>query len=161
MMIGKYLLLGTNLGDKKVNIFNAKQALSKVCTIKRQSALYETSAWGKTDQPSFYNQVLEIDTHLSAQELLIHILALETELGRIRYEKWGERIIDIDILYYDNNVIKEDELHVPHPGIADRKFTLIPLVELAAEFINPELGKSNKELLAQLHDTSEVKKVVQ
>ncbi|QSE99422.1 2-amino-4-hydroxy-6-hydroxymethyldihydropteridine diphosphokinase [Fulvivirga lutea] len=160
-MIGKYLLLGTNLGDKKANIYNAHQALSKVCTIKRKSALYETAAWGKTDQPSFYNQIVEIETNLNAEELLSQILAIETKLGRIRFEKWGERVIDIDILYYDDLTVNKDELQIPHPGIADRKFTLVPLVELAADLINPSTGLSNKEMLEKLHDTSKVEKVVQ
>lgn len=158
-MYGKYLLLGSNLGDKKSNLEVACEYLSKLGRITMMSSIYVTPPWGKTDQPEFYNQVLSINTTLSAQDLLAEIMNIEKLMGRVRHEKWGERLIDIDILYYEDLIIENEDLIVPHPGIPDRKFTLIPLVELAPDFINPVTNKSNKLMLDELHDQSVITKL--
>ncbi len=159
MTYGQYLLLGTNLGDKLANLERAKKAISKVVCILSTSSVYETAAWGVTDQPSFYNQVLKVNSKLDPEVLLQHLLQIETDMGRMRYEKWGPRVIDIDILYLDNMIIQINNLQVPHPGIIDRKFTLVPLVELAPDFIHPLNGMSNEELLINIKDDSKIKKL--
>ena len=161
MIEGIFLLLGSNLGDKKKLLNTACSEINKqVGQIVRRSSLYETAAWGKTDQPSFLNQVVEVVSGLSAEEILTRINQIEQQLGRVRMEKWGARIIDIDILYYAYDIIKTEKLAVPHPGIPDRRFTLAPLVEIAPDFVHPVLKKTNTELLAICPDTLEVKKIV-
>jgi 2-amino-4-hydroxy-6-hydroxymethyldihydropteridine diphosphokinase len=160
MTSGIYLLLGTNLGDRNSNLTNAKQGISSFSNIITQSSIYETKAWGKLDQPSFYNQVIEIETKLAPPDLLFEILNIEKKLGRVRYEKWGIRIIDIDILYFGGLVFENSDLKIPHPGIPDRRFTLEPLSEIAPDFIHPVLKKSNIELLNKTSDQLEVNKLV-
>jgi 2-amino-4-hydroxy-6-hydroxymethyldihydropteridine diphosphokinase len=159
MTDGIYLLLGTNLGDKNFNLQSAIITISSFAEIVNQTAVYETAAWGKTDQPSFYNQVIEIKTKLSPQMLLAELLKTEQTLGRIRHEKWGERLIDIDILYYGEAIVNQEGLIIPHPGIPDRKFTLVPLCEIAADFVHPVLDKTNEVMLNELHDQLSVKKL--
>jgi len=160
MIDGIYLLLGTNLGDKKYNLSQAKALINKqVGVIINQSNTYETAAWGITEQPSFLNAVIEIKSELTPEQMLLKINEIEAEMGRVRKEKWGERLIDIDILYYQHQIHTSDELQIPHPGIPYRRFTLIPLVELNAEFIHPVLNKTNQQLLEQCEDSLEVKKV--
>ena len=129
-------------------------------TVIQKSALYETAAWGKTNQPSFYNQVLEVKSSLSPEEILLAINTIEAELGRVRKEKWGERIIDIDILYYGKKLINSDQLTIPHPGIPDRRFTLVPLVEIAPSFVHPTQKKTNQQLLNECIDPLEVEKII-
>jgi len=159
MIEGLYLLLGTNLGDKKLQLERARNAVSEeIGTISTASSIYETAAWGKTDQPSFLNQVLQVRTELTPTEILYKINAIEEELGRIRVEKWGERQIDIDILYYDGSIIDTKDLQIPHPGIPDRRFTLVPLVEIAADFKNPVLNMTNRDLLENCPDSLKVNK---
>lgn len=157
---GVYLLLGTNLGNKKENLEKALQLIdSRAGTVVSRSSFYETAAWGYKDQPSFFNMVAEISTHLSPQLLLTEINAIEKEMGRIRYEKWKERTIDIDILYYNGIILDMPELIIPHPGIPLRRFTLVPLVETAPDFIHPSLHMTQKELLEVCPDQLEVKKI--
>ncbi|UII29498.1 2-amino-4-hydroxy-6-hydroxymethyldihydropteridine diphosphokinase [Fulvivirga maritima] len=159
-MEGIYLLLGSNLGDKKNMLEQARKLIShEIGTIIKASALYETAAWGKEDQPSFYNQVVEVKSTLSAADILSQIQKIETDLGRVRLEKWGSRVIDIDILYYHDAVINDENLSVPHPGIPDRKFTLEPLVEIAPNYIHPVLKVSNQELLIKCSDSLDVKRI--
>ena len=159
-MKGKYLLLGSNLGNKKINLSTARDHISKsVGAILRTSSLYKSEAWGITEQPSFLNQVLQIETILNPQQLLKEILNIELKMSRIRNGKWKERIIDIDILYYDDIVIEETSLTVPHPEIPNRKFTLIPLCEIAPEEIHPILNISNTEILKNTADILKVEKI--
>lgn len=155
-----YILLGANLGDSLQQISLAKQNLSeKLGDLVQASSLYESAAWGVEDQPSFLNQVLHYTTPHHPETCLDICQAIENELGRVRTLKWGARIIDIDILYYNNDIIATERLTVPHPYIQDRKFTLEPLVEIAANFIHPTLNKSQYELLSSCEDPLAVEKL--
>lgn len=152
-----YILLGTNLGDRIAQLNSALDALEgSIGKIKKFSTIVETAAWGVEDQPSFLNQVIEIKTSLNPIEALEICQHIENQLGRVRTEKWGARVIDIDILYYENDQINLPNLQIPHPYIQDRRFTLIPLVQIAPEYIHPILKKSNKELLAVCTDPLDV-----
>lgn len=160
MINGIFLLLGGNLGDTLKIFEEVEQALiSNDVEIVKKSSLYKTAAWGKTDQPDFFNQVLEVKTFLQADALLKIILKIEQQIGRTRVEKWGPRIIDIDILYYHQNIIDNKDLQVPHPEIANRKFSLLPLCEIAGDFIHPGYKKSQQWLLAHCKDNLPVLKI--
>jgi 2-amino-4-hydroxy-6-hydroxymethyldihydropteridine diphosphokinase len=155
-----YLLLGTNLGDRKRNLEQAIELLEvKGLKIKGRSSIYETAAWGFVDQPSFYNQALEAMTDYSPKELLLIVKSVENEMGRIKKEKWQERLIDIDILFYNDMIVNDEHLVIPHPEMQNRKFALIPLVELTANQIHPVLRKTTMELLDECEDKLEVKLV--
>ncbi|WP_299456930.1 2-amino-4-hydroxy-6-hydroxymethyldihydropteridine diphosphokinase [uncultured Microscilla sp.] len=155
-----YLLLGTNLGDKTQNLYTATQMLaSQAGVVQKHSAIYETMPWGIPDQPVFYNQVLVIDTSLEVRELLRVTQSIEVAMGRQKYRKWGERLIDIDILYYGQMMLESEDLNVPHSQIALRRFTLTPLVEIAPLLVHPALRLTQTQLLAQCPDKLEVKKV--
>lgn len=139
------------------NLDRAKELIvSNGITIKKESQIYETAAWGNEDQEAFLNQVIEIETKKSPQRLLQITQLIENEMGRVRYEKWGKRLIDIDILYFDDLIFQENDLSLPHPGIADRRFTLVPLVEIASEMVHPVLEKTQAELLSVCEDQLEV-----
>ncbi|ADR21081.1 2-amino-4-hydroxy-6-hydroxymethyldihydropteridine diphosphokinase [Marivirga tractuosa] len=156
-MEGIFLLLGSNLGNRLNSLIQANEALEeKGIKVLNKSSVYETAAWGKTDQQAFLNQVVKVDTSLEPAALLNVILEIELELGRVRKIKWGERLIDIDILYFHNYLCEADDLSIPHPGIPDRRFTLIPLVELCPDFLHPKLKVSQKELLANCEDNLDV-----
>lgn len=156
-MSGIYLLLGSNIGRRLKNLDRAKELIvSNGITIKKESQIYETAAWGNEDQEAFLNQVIEIETKKSPQRLLQITQLIENEMGRVRYEKWGKRLIDIDILYFDDLIFQENDLSLPHPGIADRRFTLVPLVEIASEMVHPVLEKTQAELLSVCEDQLEV-----
>ena len=159
-MKGKYLILGSNIGDR---ISNIETAVNKIRTnvgeVVRASSIYLTEPWGHKEQAAFYNQVVEIKTELDAFETLNKLLAIEESMGRVRKKKWAERIIDIDILYFDDQVISQENLSIPHPGIPDRRFVLIPLCELIPDHIHPVLNVSNTDLLKVTKDHLGVKKV--
>ncbi len=150
-----FLLLGSNIGNKKEVIITAiRQINSKAGYVVQTSALYETAPWGIEDQDLFLNAVVEIETELSASALLTTILGIEQQLGRTRLvPKNGPRIIDIDILLYADEVINADDLTVPHPAMAQRRFTLVPMVEIAKDYIHPVLHKTISELLEECPDT--------
>lgn len=155
-----FLLLGTNLGDRSGNLTRAKQKIiDKAGKILTFSSLYSTAAWGNVTQPDFYNQIVEIETILEPHPLLETLLEIEKDMGRVRAEKWGPRVIDIDILFFDQHVIGSPSLTVPHPGIPDRKFTLVPLDELAPEFRHPVSKKTVRTLLIECKDQSHVEKL--
>ena len=155
-----YLLLGSNLGNSKSYIAAALSEIeAKLGRIVKSSSLYQTASWGKHDQPDFLNQVIELKTMLSPQDLLSGILSIEADMGRKRVEKWGSRIIDIDILLYEDQIINEPDLSIPHPYLAFRRFCLMPLCEIAPEFMHPLLGKNIQELLLELSDDLLVKKL--
>ena len=159
-MKGKYLILGSNIGDR---ISNIETAVNKIRTnvgeVVRASSIYLTEPWGHKEQAAFYNHVVEIKTELDAFETLNKLLAIEESMGRVRKKKWAERIIDIDILYFDDQVISQENLSIPHPGIPDRRFVLIPLCELIPDHIHPVLNVSNTDLLKVTKDHLGVKKV--
>lgn len=155
-----YLLLGSNLSDPKQQIDFAKNQLEiYIGKIKKQSSLYQTAAWGKRDQPDFYNQVVIIETPLTASPVLKYIFQIENSMGRIRSEKNAPRLIDIDILFYNNDIIDTEQLSVPHPAIPLRRFVLIPLNELSPLMIHPVLHSSIHELLVTCTDELDVKKI--
>lgn len=155
-----YLLLGSNLGDSRKYIQDALNSISEqVGQLKGSSSLYQTASWGKEDQPDFINQVVVVETKLIPQQLLENILVIETKLGRERVDKWGSRTIDIDLLFYGNRVIQEDNLVVPHPFLHQRRFTLMPLVELNPQFIHPVFNQTIKELYEKLEDNLSVLKL--
>lgn len=157
-MKGVFLLLGTNLGNKTSNLQTAVDLLrEQELTIVDYSSIYESAPWGDENQGWFLNMVLRIDTFLSPDELLRVCLKTEEQMGRKRLKKWGERIIDIDILYYDNLTQTNSELTIPHPGIAMRKFTLLPLQEIAAKEIHPLLNMNQTELTEICPDELECK----
>ncbi len=155
-----YLLLGSNMGNSKKQLATAQKHIAKkMGTIIRQSKLYQTAAWGNTDQPDFLNQVIVVNSLLIPKECIHKILSIEKEMGRIRTKKNAPRIIDIDILYFNKEVIDSKTLVVPHPALQDRRFVLIPLNELSPGFIHPVLGKTNHQLLLNCRDTLNVKKI--
>jgi 2-amino-4-hydroxy-6-hydroxymethyldihydropteridine diphosphokinase len=155
-----YVLLGSNLGDRQQNFEQARKLISlQAGNITRQSAVYQTLAWGNTDQPAYLNQVLEIQTELSPQMLLQKINEIEKEMGRERRVRWEPRLIDIDILYFNSLVIETESLTIPHPQIAFRRFTLVPLAEIAPDYLHPVLQQTNLQLLQNCPDTLEVRKV--
>lgn len=151
------LLLGTNLGDRNFNLETALLKISQgIGQVEQKSSVYETQAWGKEDQGPYLNQVLLVSTSLPAEELMQKILELESDMGRVRSGKWEPRIIDIDILFFDNEVIHVPGLDVPHPHLHERKFTLVPLAELIPHYIHPEIGKSVGQLLREVDDPLDV-----
>ena len=128
--------------------------------IIRSSSIYETAAWGKTDQDDFLNRVIMLQTPLSAPQLLEALLAIEQQMGRERTEKWAPRTIDLDILFYNDEIVELPGLTIPHPFLHERLFTLIPLAELVPEFVHPLIKVPVKLLIASTIDRSAVKKVV-
>lgn len=156
-MTGIYLLLGTNLGNKLKNLEKVIELLvANRIAIRRESSIYETAAWGIEDQPSFLNQVIEIETSKTPEKLLELLQEIELKMGRIREVKWGERLIDIDILYFGDTIIDQENLKIPHPEIQNRKFTLQPLVEINPELVHPVLKKTQKVLLEECNDSLDV-----
>ena len=156
MKNGVYLLLGSNLGKQEENLSLARQSIQVISPIRTESSIYETQAWGNTRQPDFLNQVIQISFKRSPRELLGQLQEIENKMGRSRTEKWGPRIIDIDILFFEQLVLNETDLIIPHPGIALRRFTLLPLAEIAPEFIHPTLIKNCNQLLKECTDPSGV-----
>ena len=156
-----YLLLGGNLGDREANLKSAIELLNdKIGHVIAISSLYETAAWGKTNQPSFLNQAVSLETRLTALEVLERALSIEQEVGRVRKDKWGERLIDIDLILFGNEIINiPDKLQVPHPHMQDRKFVMEPLAEIAPEVIHPLLGETMLDICRNITDPLEVKKL--
>ncbi len=149
-----YLLLGSNEGRRQLNIAEACTLIALKCgTITKYSSLYETAAWGLTNQQSFINQCIIINTNLRPENLLSALKEIEKQVGRIETIKWGPRIIDIDILFYSTEIINTPSLKIPHPLLHQRRFTLVPLNEIAGSFIHPVLKKSIPQLLEECADT--------
>lgn len=154
-----YLLLGSNIGKSEANLQRAKNHIEKrIGKIIRVSSVYSSQAWGKKDQPDFLNQVLIVDNQLNAEETMKTILSIEQKMGRERNQKNEPRIIDIDILFYEKQIINTSLLVVPHPLIQERNFVLTPLNEISPQFIHPVLNKSIHNLLIACKDHLTVKK---
>lgn len=153
------ILLGGNIGDRLQNLQQAAENIEKfIGKIVARSSVYETAAWGNLDQAFFLNQVLEIETQISASSLLRKLLAIEANMGRIRTKKNEPRIIDLDILFYNSFVINLPHLQVPHPQLQNRRFVLEPLNEIASDFIHPTLHQTVHQLLMVCLDPLDVKK---
>ena len=154
-----YLLLGSNSGDMTTILSQARLMIEReVGDIDDQSSFYKTEPWGMASESWFINQVIRINTKLSPVELLNALLSIEMKLGRVRNANFAliDRTLDIDILYYDAIIYEDSNLTVPHPRLHLRQFTLLPLCEIAPEYINPKLTLTNQELLAQSEDNSKV-----
>jgi 2-amino-4-hydroxy-6-hydroxymethyldihydropteridine diphosphokinase len=157
-----HLLIGGNLGNRKENLSKAVSLIKEQCgALTRSSSIYETEAWGITDQPSFLNQALEISTSLNARQLMRKVLQIEEEMGRVRKEKLGPRIIDIDILLFENEIHDLRFLKIPHPEMQNRRFVLVPLAEINSTLQHPVLKKTIAELLEECPDNLEVKKITE
>ncbi len=156
-----YIGIGSNLSDPDNNCVEAIVRISALrdVTIAAKSALYKTEPVGYIDQEWFINAAIKIETQLSPQELLSVLINIEKEMGRIRKEKWGPRLIDLDLLFYDDLILDEKGLNLPHPEIQKRKFVLAPMTEIAESHIHPTLKKPMKTLLHELTDDSVVKVV--
>ena len=155
-----YLLTGSNEGDRILHMQQARANIELFCgRILQISSLYETAPWGKTDQSDFLNQVLLVETNLGPHPLLHALLSIEESLGRKRSVRNAPRTIDIDILFFDQLILKEPGLEIPHPRIADRRFVLEPLEEISPDFIHPVLKKTIRQLLQECTDELAVKKI--
>ncbi len=162
MICGIYLLLGSNVGDKRQYLADARQLIAaNIGQVVKFSNYYESAAWGNNNQDSFLNVALEVCSELSPMQLLDACKSIESKLGRRLRERWGPREIDVDILYYSNEKIDLPTLIVPHPEISGRRFTLEPLVEIAPEFLHPILHKTNRELLSDCSDRLSVRRLDQ
>lgn len=155
-----FLGIGTNLGDRAGNLQTALEKISEhIGTVIQHSSVYETEPWGFESKDKFLNMVVEVKTNLKPSGILGRLLMIESLLGRLREGKlYTSRIIDIDILLYDNKIIEKPALVIPHPRMHERKFVLVPLCEIAPELVHPKLGKDIKNLLKECRDKGKVKK---
>lgn len=154
-----YLLIGGNIGDRLANLNAAIDRIEAYCgKIITVSSIFETEAWGLKEQGAFLNQAIYIETKMAALELMEALLEIEIQLGRIRVTPMGPRIIDIDIIYFNDEIINKPLLTIPHPRLAERNFVLMPLVEIAPNYIHPVLKQTNTSLLKECGDSSAVYK---
>ena len=154
-----YLALGTNLGNRLENLKQAIAALPPQMDVKAKSSVYETPPWGYEDQPKFLNQVVKATTYLDPQPLLKHLKRLEVALGRQESFRNGPRLIDLDLLFYDDLVLNSEALTLPHPRLHERGFVLLPLMDIAPDLVHPVTKKSVRDMVAQI-DASGIKKFV-
>ncbi len=160
-MVQVFIGLGSNLGDRVNYLFQALGEIAKSpqIIIKKYSSVYETEPVGKKEQPQFLNMVAELESTLLPQDLLWRLKEIEDTLGRTHTEHWGPREIDLDMLYYGSEVFNDERLQLPHPEIANRRFVLVPMKEIAGEFLDPMQCLSMKELLRRCSDTRTVRKI--
>ena len=155
-----YLSLGSNLGNRFEMISKAISLLNSLAgKVETVSSFFESAPWGNTDQPGFINTALLLNTKFSAEELMTIILSIEKGLGRERNKKWEPRTIDIDIIYFNHEIVTTENLTIPHPYMHQRKFVLMPMVEIAFDLIHPVFEKNSYELLNQCNDTLAVEKI--
>ena len=146
-----YISIGSNLGDREENCKQALRLLqANGILIKKQSRMYETEPWGIKDQPKFINMAVEVETDKKPEELLRVLEEIEKEIGRTETVKWGPRVIDLDILFYDDLILKTPDLEIPHPLLHERGFVLKPLSEIAPDKKHPVTGKTVKEMIENL-----------
>ncbi len=157
-----YILLGSNQGEREKMLQQATEAIERICgKIVRQSSIYETAPWGFESEQWFLNQVIQIESFLVPETLLEKLFAIELQLGRVRTnEQYSSRAIDLDLLYYSNIHLETKLLEIPHPRLHLRRFTLMPLSEIAPDFVHPVLKKTQLELLELLQDNSKVYKLI-
>ena len=154
-----YLLLGSNMGDSEQMLTVARNMIeNNIGKLTISSSVYRTAAWGKEDQPDFLNQIIIVSSSLTSSTLLKEIFSIEKEMGRVRTTKNAARVIDIDILYFNDKIIQSENLTVPHTQIQNRRFVLVPLVEIAPNFQHPLLKKSSLKLLSICSDKLNVQK---
>ena len=153
-----YLALGTNLGDRLANLKQAIVSLTPQMEVKAKSSVYETPPWGYEDQPKFLNQVVKVKTYLEPEALLKHLKRLEVALGRKESFPNGPRLIDIDILFFDDAVLNTPSLVIPHPRLHERGFVLLPLMDIAPDLVHPISKKSVSEMVVEC-DVSEIQLV--
>jgi 2-amino-4-hydroxy-6-hydroxymethyldihydropteridine diphosphokinase len=154
-----FLGLGSNIDDRVAHINTATSLIGSCSEIKivKSSLIYETEPWGIRNQSAFCNQVLMLESSLSPEDLLTFVKEVEVKSGRTQRDKWHEREIDVDILFYDNEVIFTEKFSLPHKEVQNRKFVLVPMCEIAEDFMHPVLNKSMRQLLNETKDISEVK----
>jgi 2-amino-4-hydroxy-6-hydroxymethyldihydropteridine diphosphokinase len=152
-----YLALGSNLGDRLANLKQAIAALTPQLEVKAKSQVYETPPWGIEDQPKFLNQVVKAKTYLEPEQLLKHLKRLEVALGRKVSIPNGPRLIDIDILFYDDLVLNTPALIIPHPRLHERGFVLLPLMDIAPDLVHPVSKQSVREM-ATVSDVAGIEK---
>ena len=154
-----FIGIGSNLGDRRANCREARDRLQELpqTRVMKESSLYESEPHGNA-KTWFGNSVVEIETEVSPAELLKQLEAIETAMGRkrVRGKRWGSRIIDLDILFYDKEIVNKRNLKIPHPRLANRRFVLVPLSELAPQLIHPGLNVSVSELLATVKDSKRI-----
>jgi 2-amino-4-hydroxy-6-hydroxymethyldihydropteridine diphosphokinase len=149
--------LGSNLGKRVQFISDALQKISELIgKVNVRSQIYESTPWRVDGQENYLNQIVEVTTIFSAQDTLAAILKIENDLGRVRVEKWGERLIDIDIIFFNNDIIETAELCIPHKHMHERNFVLVPLNEIAADFFHPKYNKTVSQLFNESKDLEKV-----